>query len=260
MKIYIITFILLLSASVWAGDSTVFAGATYVNDTYIANTSSDATVNMSTRDTLRTYGYNAFSFYRRSIIAFTNLDDSLTFGEQTVDSALLRLYRFGGTSADSVYVLGKICKNVITSQCTYNIFKTGSNWATAGCLAAGGTACDDCWNSLSGSGTDYVETKGRETYVPNTNGWYGFEIPVCHVDSFLAYPDSINAIVLAGEGLNANISQYFYSTDHTGTTYDPRLVIYWTANATGYPAGVGHDPEGVGIGHAPDGQTVGHKP
>ena len=255
-----IIIILLLSASAWAG-STVYSGSTYINDTYIDNTGSNATVNMSTKNILKTFGYSAFGYYKKTIIAFTNLDDSLIFGEQITDSSVISLYRYGsyGTNTDSVYVAGKVCKNVITSQCTYNIFKTGSDWDSVGCLTAGGTNCDDCWNSLSGSGIDYVETKGRETYIPNTNAWYRFEIPACHIDSFLAYPDSVNAIILAGQGFHVNSSQHFYSTEYIGTTYDPQLVIYWTEIA-GYPAGVGHYPEGVGVGHAPDGQTVGHKP
>lgn len=265
MTKYILIFIL-LSASVF-GDSTTFTGSTYINDTYISNIPGETTTNFDGIDSLRVYDFPGFGFYRRPILAFTNLDNELTGGGQTIDSAYVRLYRFsGGAPNDSAFVLGKICKNILTASATWEVWKTSNSfeWTTDGCgivstdsTGLGGTNCDDCWNVGDASGVDLVRDTGRWTPITNTTAYFDFEIPVCHIDTFLAYPDSVNAIILDSRGTNTNIVHNFYSTE--ASSNKPILVIHWTALPTGPPDAL-HGVGGHGVRHGINGSSVLHKP
>lgn len=250
---YITALLILLSVSAFA-DSTVFSGSTYIEDTYISNIMSDTNVNMSSRDTLRHYDYSNFSYFQSPIIKLKNIDDSIDYNHVTIDSAAIYLYQITDIIyADSIYVKGKLCKNVIISQATHNIYKTGSNWNTAGGRAVDGTACNDCWHS----GTyDIVGESGRKVQTISA-GWQRFQVPQCHADSFVKYPDSANTIALWGGTV---VNKYFKAWSTEKGSNIPKFVIYWTEKVGGYPAGVGHYPGGVGVGHSPSGATEGHKP
>jgi len=82
-----------------------------------------------------------YKFYR-SMIGFEVKADLVALGAVSVSAATLYFYptEINGSHNISLY---RCVQGWLEAECTFNIFKTGSNWHTAGCSAADDAAVDD---------------------------------------------------------------------------------------------------------------------
>ena len=135
----------------------------------------------------------------------------------TLNSASLQLYYYNyantNPSGKTVWAYKQTHTDWVENQATWNIYRTGSNWTTAG--------------------GDYVTSNpsgGSTTFPASKLAWMSWDVLAIVQD---AYANSIPAeflIKFETEGLSANYSRgYFYSNNYTtDITLRPQLIITYT--------------------------------
>lgn len=101
----------------------------------------------------------------------------------------------------------------VEAEATYNIYKTGSNWTTAGCAS---------------DGNDYTSTNGATSVIPGSYGWMTWDITE---QVKTAQTGNINVgCLIKDTGTTASYYlSYFYSGEYAvDTTKCPKLVITYT--------------------------------
>lgn len=157
------------------------------------------------------------TWVRRSILEFGI--SSLPAGA-TLTSASLQLYYYSWQARDpvnlTIWAYKLIRTNWVEAEAAWNIYKTGSNWTTAG--------------------GDYVTSSpvGGSCAVPASYGWMSFDVLAIVQD---AYSAGIAAEFLSrydNESLpSGSHVPWFYSKDEvTQTTLRPKLVINYTVSVT----------------------------
>lgn len=140
----------------------------------------------------------------------------------TITSAQLKLYYdgfIGSTLQGEDLVVYRMTRTTwVQSQATWNNYKTGSAWGVAGAGSAGGA--------------DYSQHEYGTAVMPAVNNWITIDI-LAQVQ--LAQTNAIDVYTLVtsnwmGWAYPGDTRQArFRSVDYTGTTYDPQLVITYTA-------------------------------
>ncbi len=205
--------LLLCAATAWGGYTNVkvFSGSTWIEDTYI--NSAAATTNYDGADTLNVYANSMTSTYRKALLRpISTWRDSIPAGA-TVKRAWWRLWITVKSSTATAYT-NRLCPQWVENQATYNIAKTGTNWATAG-AGASGTACADC----NASGTVDYEGTQASTVLAAASRWEDIPIDTCHINDWLAKRDSVNGTVITAANLQGFTCK---STDGDSV---PKLVI-----------------------------------
>ena len=135
----------------------------------------------------------------------------------TITSATLSLYYYEKVGTDPVgltaYAERLLRLNWVESEATWNIYKTGSNWSTAGC---------------GNDGADYTSTNAASAVVPAGFGWMNWNV-LSQVQT--AQTGSLQiGFRIAGNLTGTNYYATFYSGEYTGDiTLRPKLVIEYTA-------------------------------
>ena len=114
----------------------------------------------------------------------------------------------------------------VEGQVTWNIYKTGSNWGTAGC---------------SNTTTDVDTSKTATSTVPSDiNKWVEFDVKSIIED---AVTNSVDFNIRMGtSGGDSNASAYFYSKEYsTDTSLRPKLVIEYASAASFIPGIMQHN-------------------
>ncbi len=145
-------------------------------------------------------------------------DISALPAEVVIDSASLGLYYYQailGTPAGRTYNCYRVLRrDWVEAQATWNIYKTGSNWTTAGC---------------SSDGNDYTTNNGTSATVPAVGNWMNWDV-LNQVKT--AYDNSWTADFRISDNAasgSTRIQAAFYSKEAAGyEAYMPRLVIDYT--------------------------------
>jgi hypothetical protein len=179
-------------------------------------TSSAATTN---------YGSEAYIITRPdSVIIHALAEFAITWGTDipdgvTITSATLKLYYYNyGAGSDpvgrTIYADRLLRLNWVEGEVTYNIYKTGSDWTTAGC---------------NGDGTDFTSTGRASATVPASYGWMEWNV-LTQVQWAQTNSAQI-AFVLrdSSEGGGTQYQVRWYSKEEAvQTTLRPTLIIAYT--------------------------------
>lgn len=185
------------------------------------------------------YGERAYFFVQdranftyRSILEF---DISELPAGATLNSASLELYYYrwddGDPSGKTVWAYKMTKPTWVELEATWNIYKTGSNWAT--------------------SGGDYVTSNpsGGSITFPADFGWMAWNVLAIVQDAF---DGSIAAEFLMkheteGLGSGFGVSRFYSKYETTQTTLRPKLVIDYTSGWTGKISGVTNPAKIMGV-------------
>src|SRR3990167_739153 len=177
------------------------------------------TTNLGTDPTVELGVGNTGSWKARGLLGF-NFSGQIPAGS-TITAATLSLYRkTNGASGDST---GRTlnCQKVLRTdwnelQSTWNIWMTGSNWATAGC---------------GGSGTDYTTTNQSQATVPAIDNWINFTgaaLVALVQDALDNVSGKLNVRLVDNVEANTYYTDWRSSDYTTDTTLRPKLVITFT--------------------------------
>lgn len=165
---------------------------------------------------------NRYSGYiMRGLITFdiSGMDDGVT-----ITDATLSLYYYDNDGYDPVGTDVAVHRlrryDWVEAQATWNIYKTGSNWGTAG---AGNTS------------TDVDESIEAITAMPADYGWVDWDVQAHVEDAIDNHSDIVN-MRIKFDGESAITDQaWFYSSDYTvDTDLCPKLVIEYTTSGAAY--------------------------
>jgi hypothetical protein len=155
--------------------------------------------------------YDRLSYTKRSILEFS-LASLLALGYISIVSATLSLkyYQYSGSDPVSKTLLA--CKltrtDWVEAQATWNIYKTGSNWTTAG--------------------GDFVTTSpaAASATVPGSYGWIDFNVLAIVQDAYDAAAAAEFLVKFQTEDLASGYSDIFHRSKEYATSADrPKLVI-----------------------------------
>ena len=193
---------------------------TGVTDTFID--SSGPTTNSSTNITLPIGESNVATQVIRTVVKF---DLSSVPTGSVIDSAVMTLYMSAfADESDNARVVSvyRILQGVDITQCTWNSYKTGSVWATAGC---GNTTSDREDVNISDGPTQPA------TSVENTA--LVFNLTPAKVKEITDGTFTNNGFLLKVATENNDLVNY-KSTEHTDTIYRPKLVVTYHAASSGF--------------------------
>jgi hypothetical protein len=176
-------------------------------DTHISY--SEPTVNKSTQTTLEVTNFT--NWHRKTLLKFDIL--SIIPAGFTVKSARLQL-RPGFIAAGAVNVYRLLRTDWVEAQATWNIYKTGSNWGTAGCAQA---ATDYTVTDMAISSISVVTDSAW-------SGWMEWDV-TAQVLTAMASTGGV-AHFLIWAAVAAALDWTFYSRDHSDTGARPRLVVF----------------------------------
>ena len=171
------------------------------------------TTNLSTETAVALYNYAGY--VQRTIIKMSL--SSLPAGSSISSSTLsLYYYVYTGTNPNgkpiTVYKVRRA--DWVEAEATWNIYKTGSNWGTAGC---------------ANTSTDIDTSKTTSANYPASYGWIAFDVKGITED---AQSNSLDFNVRLSQELT-NVVTRFYSKEYAGdTSLRLKLVIEYT-EATG---------------------------
>jgi hypothetical protein len=194
---------------------------TYIGTaTYDTTNSSNApTTNGDSAVTFAVGHYTSDSGTRRALIKF---DLSSIPSNATINSGTLSITY----AVDHAGVAGTICayrqlKNWVSSQTTWNIMATGTNWTTAG-----GFDAADCEQSEVGSATfSATETMNVAKNIP---------ISAIKLQDWLTGGTLSNYGFLLKNTVESNNYYDFHSHEASTANYRPTLTIDYTPFGTGY--------------------------
>jgi hypothetical protein len=132
----------------------------------------------------------------------------------TIDSAVLSLYDHTPAATGRTINCYRIRRgDWSAAQATWNTYKTGSNWGTAGAFS---------------TTTDHDTTNSVSSTSPTTAGWQSWTI-TAQVQSALDSYSGIVHLRLNDPNSNQNVfNQYHASAYTTDLTLRPKLVITYT--------------------------------
>jgi len=174
-------------------------------DTRISQTSVDT--NYGTEDYIEIYA--AASNKRKCLLSF-DMSASIASGS-TINSAELRLQCTAGTSGRTVKCYRLLRTDWVEGEATWNVYKTGSSWGTAG---------------AGNSSTDYSTTDAAEHATETSYDYLATWDVTKQVQTALDSVAGVTHFLLVDEGADANIWQDYDSKE--GTT-KPVLYIDYTA-------------------------------
>jgi len=189
-------------------DPTLLA-STSVKDTYLSET--NKTTNYGSVE--KVVAGVAAGTDRRALLSF-NLTDDIP-GGVTIDYAELWLYYFEGYyQYHNVDIVAHRLDRTdwVESEATWNIYKTGSNWATAG--------------------GDYVVV--GETVKLREFGWTGWNVTAM-VEHAYTESESVEIILVPAAGAPDNRYAQFHSREYVSDSdigYAPMLAIGWNSGFT----------------------------
>ena len=125
----------------------------------------------------------------------------------------LHLYICDGTATATMYMYRLLRTDWVENQATWEIYKTGSNWTTAG---------------AGSSGNDYSPDNSCSSSVSRTtNEWKAWEMSDLVQDCFDNYNKNIH-LLLAKTNVSSG-SWLFYSKEYTDdTSLRPKLTVTYT--------------------------------
>lgn len=210
------------------GETTPWVGATgactITYDPLTATTSLSGDTSNHSYASLQNTNFSTDTEFSAGSYATNNLDHAmvsftLPSGSGTISDVKLFLYKYGlNATANRILNLHKILRtDAVIAQMTWIIYKTGSNWTTAGAL---------------GDGTDYDSTviDTSNVNVAN-NSWAELGIMGATADNSLTLTWGESAILMlkpATTGNDSDLAQY-RSTEYTvDTTKRPYIEITYT--------------------------------
>jgi hypothetical protein len=179
-------------------------------DTYIAQAA--PTTNYGANTVLRVWPNDGASSLRHALLTF-DFHALIPVGA-TITLATLSLYSIGSTQLGRTITCYRLLRaSWVGSEATWNIYKTGSNWGTAGAL---------------NSTTDYTATDAANSASVETLHWQNWD-----VKAQAQYArDSVAGVVhffIRDSGANADVQQAWNSSDYTAdTSLCPKLYIEYT--------------------------------
>lgn len=203
---------LVMPLPVMADTATIYA----YKDTHIRKEA--ATTNYYTSESLLACGaftYETIPLEDKPILEFEVVWGSTIPTGATITSATLRLYMYQyslNPSGNALYAYRMLRTDWFQTSTTWNEYKYGSSWATAG-----------GW----GSGTDYTTSGSAWRPVPVSAGWIEWTITG---QVQWAQSNGQNVYVIIGSSSWATFpgQVFFRSTEYSGTVYDPQVVITYT--------------------------------
>lgn len=192
----------------------MFSG--FMDDTYIDRYNLDGSVNHSSATTLK-FSNISYTDFNSMLFKFYIKD---CIGSKNITSAVFKLYCIDASAYPvSVY---RVLKNWVPSEVTWNNYKTGSAWNTAGCKAGTSYPIDDS------STYDYYDQ--AICTVPSTtlNQWFTMDITSI-VQSWSQSNHKEYGIIVAG-----STEQYSVGEVHSNRGSDglrPKLEISYFADA-----------------------------
>lgn len=175
-------------------------------DAYLS--ASAPTNNFGTDSALRV-GYVTAS-NKRSLLSF-NFSAAVPAGA-VITSAILSLYAGSYWAGRNIGCYRLLRTDWVESQATWGIYKTGSNWGTAGAL---------------NTSTDYDTTDGATSASLSAAGWQNWTVTA----QIQTARDSVGGIahfVLADTGTSNAAYQAYESKNSVQTTLRPKLYIEYT--------------------------------
>ena len=187
-------------------------------DTRIAENA--ATTNYSTGTVIYVGESNAAAALSRSLLQFPGLTNGTVPSDATITSVSLFLKISGENSSNArTFRVYRSKRDVNISQCTWNIWKTGSNWATAG-----GFNADDCEQ------TDI----GTCEFGASDTGWKEFPLTPSAIQAIVNGSWSTPTLFIKCDTESSDQYIFVSSEGETGTDR-PYIVVNYTASAGGSP-------------------------
>jgi hypothetical protein len=197
---------------VLADTATIYA----YKDTHIRRAAADT--NYYTSEYLLACGsfvYETVTLEEKPILEFeVNWGSTIPVGA-TISTATLRLYMYQyslNPSGSTLWAYRMLRTGWYQTSSTWNDYKFGSTWTTAG-----------GW----GSGTDYTTSDSAWRPVPVSAGWVEWTI-TGQVQWAQSNGQNVYVIIGCPGGWTNGGQVYFRSTEYSGTTLDPQLVITYT--------------------------------
>jgi len=129
----------------------------------------------------------------------------------TITSAELRLHCTAGTSGRTVTCYRLLRTDWVETEATWNVYKTGSSWGTAG---------------AGSSSTDYTTTDAATHSTQTSYDYTATWNVTAQVQTAIDSTGRIAYFLLVDEGADASIWQDYDSKNGTGTA--PALYVAWT--------------------------------
>jgi hypothetical protein len=160
---------------------------------------------------------NISTLHWRSIVSFDF--HSLVPSLATIISATLSMYFYSFATGRTLTVYRLLRTDWIEAQATWNIYKTGSNWGTAGAL---------------GSGVDFTPTDAVAMTSLNGAGWLSWNVKN-QVQTARNSVGGVAHFIIEDTGAPAaGTGQGMYSREYVvDTSLCPKLYIEYTTPLTG---------------------------
>lgn len=173
-----------------------------------------ATTNYGTDAFVQVYAGTAAA--QRALVEFP-----ITWGADipagaTITAATFSMYHMlsGGAEGRTYWAYRLLRLDWHETQSTWNIYKTGSNWTTAGC---------------GSDGNDYTTTGGASTTVPAVNNWMNWSV-LAQVQTAQTGSLQIAFMIKDGTENSAVYTRFYPREEAVQTTLRPKLVIEYTVS------------------------------
>lgn len=174
--------------------------------------SSTPTTNNSTQDVVACHSYGGAGGSNHALFNFT-----LPSGSGTITDVKLYLYKVGGGTTALQYDLHKIKRTDLSiAQTTWNIYKTGSNWDTAGA-----TGANDYDSTIIDTGNA----------SQSLNSWTNYVLMGTGADNSLtlAWEDTVSVMIKPNSYPGDSNYTQWASSEATDSSKHPYLEITFTA-------------------------------
>lgn len=170
------------------------------------------TTNYGTNTKIYVLGYYAAGNNKISSILKFDFSAVVPAGA-TITLATLSLYCLQSVASRTITVYRLLRTDWVETGATWNVYKTGSNWGTAGAL---------------GSGVDFTPTDAASATSVAADGWLN-EIVTAQVQTAL---DSVGGVahffVADAAASSGGVSNNYSSNNDATTTLRPKLYIEYT--------------------------------
>ena len=185
-------------------------------DSYIG--ANQATTNYGSATEIRIGEHSAITgeIYR-GLLKFDGLSDGTIRPNSTINSCVLYLYKYGDISGviryNDVYRLKRAW---VGSEVTWNVWKTGSNWSSAG-----GFHADDCEQTRIGR---------RINSAGEGNGFKDWTLDNAAIQEIVAGTWANNGFLIRTDAETNDGYQYYSSNYAVNAALRPYLYVNWTIN------------------------------
>lgn len=160
--------------------------------------------------------YRGIIRFKPNLLIPAALSDSIS-----VAKIYLYLYEKTGSGTHTVSAY-RVLQNWVENQVTYNRYKVGSNWSTAGCAAASDAGVDD--------DSSYDRLATREAYhiiSSGTPAWYYWTVTDLCKEWVAGTAEEYGVLLQSNNEANDEYLR-FYSSQWAGATELPYLSITWS--------------------------------